>query len=138
MKKWMLVLLPALFSISFLNACTFGYNIKNKALVLSAEAFDQDVEKRGKDAFTEAEQQKAYAELLRKNSRLELKSFSLKGDNEATGELEIETVPRSLDADFAKTPRKDWATKFKSSVQSKTYTLQLKKTDTWQLSPLTF
>jgi hypothetical protein len=121
-----------------LNACTFGYNIKNKALVLSAEAFDQDVEKRGKDAFTDAEQQKAYAELLRKNSRLELKSFLLKDDNNATGELEVETVPRSLDEEFAKTPRKDWVTKFKSSVQSKTYPLQLKKTDTWQLSPLTF
>jgi anionic cell wall polymer biosynthesis LytR-Cps2A-Psr (LCP) family protein len=135
MKKLILLLLPALFvSLS----CTSGYTVKNKARVLSAEKFDNEVQARAKENFVDATEQKVFADFLKKNSRIEINSFELKGDNEAVGELTVQTFPRTLDPELKKVSGKEWQTKVQAALEKKSYPFTMKKTDVWTITGLPF
>lgn len=136
MKKLSLILMPFFF---LSLACTANFTVKNKARVLTVEKFDNEVQARAKENFVDVTEQKVFADFIKKNSRVDLKSFELKSDTEAAGELTVETFPRSLDAELKKVSGKEWQAKVQAALEKKTYPFTMKKNaDVWELGPIAF
>jgi hypothetical protein len=113
------------------TACTSNFVVRNQAVVLSAEKFDNEVIALSKENYTEAEQQKMFADFIKKNSRVEIDKIEVNG-NDATAELTIRTPSRALYPELKTLPGKEWATKVDTSMENRRYSLTLKKTgDSW-------
>lgn len=116
-----------------LTACT-KQRVKNKALVLAVEKFDNEANQTAQAFFVDQSMQKVFVDFTRANSRLEVDSVELKGDNEATAQLTIETFPKQLVEELSTISGKEWKAKVDAAKQKKTYTLKLQKVDdVWKL-----
>lgn len=125
--------LSTTFLILFLLACTSTYTVKNRALFLSAEKFDNEVLALSKENFVDLEQQKVFADFVKKNSRIEIDQVEVKGD-EATANLRIHTISKSIYPEFKTVSGKDWKAKADAAMEYRNYSLTLKKSnDSWQI-----
>lgn len=117
-----------------LTGCTNKQRVKNKALVLAVEQFDNQVQETAKAQFVDQALQKGFVDLTRENTKIDVESIDLKSDTEATAQLTIESFPMSLVEELKKTPIKDWKGKMAAAKQKKTYTLKLQKIEgTWKI-----
>lgn len=125
-----------LLSIGFLLAftgCT-KQGIKNKALVMSVEAFDSEAQTAGKENFIDADQQKIFAEFIKKHTQIDVDNVETQGDSEATARLLIKTFSKSIYPELKTISGKDWAAKVSENMETKKYNLKLKKVDgVWKI-----
>jgi hypothetical protein len=120
--------------LSFLfTACLSTFVVKNRATVLSAEKFDNEVIAASKDNFVDLEQQKVFADFIKKNSRMVIDNVEVKDDT-ATADLTIISPARILYAEFKTISGKEWQAKADANMESRSFRLNLKKTnDSWQI-----
>jgi hypothetical protein len=124
MKKIILALLLG-FTFAF-SGCT-KQSIKNRALFLSAEKFDNEAQIAGKENFVDLEQQKIFSEFIKVNTRIDVDKVELQNEDEATARLVIESFPKKLYASLQTISGKEWKEKLKVGRESNTYSLKLKK-----------
>jgi hypothetical protein len=118
----------------FISACTQTFTVKNRALVLSAERFDDEVQHVSKENFVDIEQQKVFADFIKKNSRIDVSDVEVK-DKEATAQLKIRTISKSIFPELKTISGKDWQAKVDANMEERSYSLVLKKSgDSWQIS----
>lgn len=132
MKK--IITLISLGFLLVLSGCT-QQSLKNRALFLSAEKFDNETQAAGKENFVDAEQQKVFSDFIKKNTRIDVSNVELQNENEATARLEIETLSKSQYATLKTISGKEWKEKVKSAKDKKTYILKLKKSNgNWEIT----
>ncbi|MGZ3743187.1 MAG: hypothetical protein ACXWRE_02050 [Pseudobdellovibrionaceae bacterium] len=132
MKKIIIMVSLGVF-FAFLG-CT-KQSIKNRALFLSAEKFDNEVQIAGKENFVDVEQQKTFSEFIKKNTLIDIKDVELQNENEATAHLVIVTFPKSLYGSLKTIPSKEWNEKAHAAKETKTYLLKLKKVNkNWEIT----
>ncbi len=126
--------LIALISMGFLLAftgCT-KMGVKNRALVMSAEAFDNEAQSAAKTTFADQEQQKIFADFIKLNTQIDVSDVELQGDNDATAKLTVVTFSKSVYPELVAISGKDWKAKIAEKMETKHYNLKLKKTGgTW-------
>lgn len=123
--------LITLISIGFLLAftgCT-KMGVKNRALVMSAEAFDNEAQSAAKSTFVDQEQQKTFADFIKLNTKIDVSDVELQGDDDATAKLTIVTFSKSVYPELVTISGKDWKAKIAEKMETKHYKLKLKKTD---------
>ncbi|HEY8269486.1 MAG TPA: hypothetical protein VIG33_01250 [Pseudobdellovibrionaceae bacterium] len=131
MKKIILIITLG-FVFSFLG-CT-KQSIKNRALFLSVEKFDNEAQVAGKENFVDAEQQNVFSEFIKVNTRIDVSEVELQNENEATARLTVETFPKSLYSTLKTISGKEWKEKVKAAKERKTYLLKMKKTNgDWEI-----
>jgi hypothetical protein len=114
-------------------ACTSPFTVKNRALVLSAEKFDNEAHVVAKENFADLEQQKVFADFIKKNSRLDVENVKLDGDN-ATAELVIKTPAKRVIPELKTISVKEWQSKAAAAMETRYYSLTLKKeNDSWAI-----
>jgi hypothetical protein len=116
-------------SVAFLlvfTGCT-KQGIKNKALVLSAEKFDNESLEAGKANYVDLEEQKIFAEFIKKNTQIDVDNVEMQNDEEATARLIIVTLPKSVYAELKGISGKDWKEKVRGAKEVKTYNIKMKK-----------
>lgn len=126
MKKYI-----ALFTLSFaiaLVGCT-KQSVKNRALALSIEKFDNEAQTEGKANFVDEAQQKIFTDFVKMNTVIDVDNVELQGDNEATARLMIQSFSKSVIPELKTISGKDWKAKIESAKEVKTYNLKLKKVD---------
>ena len=109
-----------------LTGCTKQV-IKNKALVLSVEKFDNEALDAGKANYVDLEEQKIFAEFIKKNTKIDVRDVETQSDDEATGLLVIESLPKSIFPELKGVSGKDWNDKIKGTKEAHTYNLKMKK-----------
>jgi hypothetical protein len=121
------------FGILTLIACTTSFAVKNRALVLSAEKFDNEVLAIAKDSYVDLEQQKVFADFIKKYSRIDVNDVDIKGDD-ATAEMVIHTPARSIYPELKTISGKDWKAKADTAMENRTYALTLKNVKgSWEI-----
>ncbi len=131
MKK----ILSVLFAVIFVFCgCTSSYAVKNRALVLAAENLDRELLASATQNFVDLEQQKIFADFMKKNSRVDVSNVDVKGD-EATAQLTVKTPAKTIYAVLGTISGKDWQAKVDASMETRHYSLSLKKTnDSWKIT----
>jgi hypothetical protein len=132
--------LITLISIGFLLAftgCT-KQGVKNRALVMSVENFDNDAQLAAKATFVDQEQQKAFADFIKMNTKIDVDNVEMQSDDEATARLTIVTFSKSVYPELVTISGKDWKTKIADKMETKHYNLKLKKADNaWKITEKT-
>ena len=133
MKKTIILIF---ISISFIFIGCTKQGIRNKALVLSVEKFDNEAQSAGKAHFVDLEQQKIFAEFIKSNTKIDVDNVELQNnDEEATARLIIDSFSKNLYTELPTISGREWKEKVKAARETKTYTLKLKKTkDIWQIT----
>lgn len=132
MKK--IITLISLSLLVVFTGCT-KMGIKNRALSLSIEKFDSDAQTAAKTVFVDQEQQKLFADVIKKNTQIDVDNIEMQGDNEATARLLISSFSKSIYPELSTISGKDWQAKIDSAKEVKTYTLKLQKLDgKWQIT----
>lgn len=112
--------------------------VKNRALALSIEKFDAETQTAAQANFVDKEQQKVFAEFVRKNTKMQIDDVELQGDNAATAKLTIRTFSPTLYPELKTISGKDWKPKAEAAMESKIYNLKLAKDgDTWKIGEQT-
>lgn len=115
------------------TACT-KQGIKNRAVALAIEQFDDEAQTTAKTHFVDLEQQKVFIDFTKMSTKIEVESVEIKSDTEATAQLVIKTFPKSLAVELATISGKEWKNKADAAMETKTYTLKLQKVDNiWKL-----
>lgn len=129
-----------LISLSFVLAiagCT-KQGIKNRALLLSVEKFDAEAQADGRANFVDQEQQKVFAEFIKKNTKIEVDNVEMQGDDSATARLTIQTFSKSVYPDLKTISGKDWAAKIATVKETRNYNLKLQKVNSvWKITDQT-
>ena len=110
------------------TGCT-KMGVKNRALVMSAESFDNEAQLAAKATFVDQEQQKTFADFIKINTQIDVDNVELQGDNDATARLTIVTFSKSVYPELVAISGKDWKAKIAEKMETKHYNLKLKKTD---------
>lgn len=132
MKK-LITLISLSFLIAFTGCTKMG--IKNRALSVSIEKFDTDAQTAAKTVFVDQEQQKLFADVIKKNTQIDVDNVEMQGDTEATARLIISTFSKSIYPELGTISGKDWQAKIDSAKEVKTYNLKLQKLDgKWQIT----
>jgi len=122
------------FLMLFTLACTSSYGLKNKATLMSAEKFDKEVIALSKDQYPDPEQQKVFADFIKKNSRIEVSNVEIK-DETATADLAIWTPKQSVYPELKVVSGKVWKAKIDANMETRKYTLSLKKINkSWEIT----
>lgn len=128
--------LITLISIGFLLVfvgCT-KQGVKNRALAMSIEKFDNEAQVASKATFVDQEQQKMFADFIKLNTQIDVDNVELQGDNDATARLTIKTFSKSIYPELQAISGKDWKAKIATAMETKTYNLKLQKIDNaWKI-----
>jgi hypothetical protein len=117
---------------SSLVGCT-KFAVKNKATVLSAESFDNELIRQSKDQYPDPEQQKMFSDYIKKNSRLEVSNVDIKDDT-ATADLSILTPKTSVFPEMKGVSGREWQAKIDANMETRKYKLNLKRIkDSWEI-----
>jgi len=126
MKK--LITLISISLLMTLTGCTKQV-VKNRALALSIEKFDDDAQAESKTQFVDVEQQKVFVDFVKTNTTIEVGNVELQGDNDATAKLTIKTFSKSIIPQLKEVSGKEWKAKIAAAMETKVYDLKLKKID---------
>lgn len=116
-----------------LEACTFGWSLKNEALALSIEKFEKDTQTSAREIFADPQQQQNFEDFIRENSVIDVESVDVKNPDEAAAKVMIQTFPKSFYSELKGLPAKDWKAKAAATKETKVYTVTLRKDKNWQL-----
>lgn len=108
------------------TGCT-KQGIKNRALLLAVEKFDNEAQETAKANFVDQEQQKVFADFTKANTSIDADNVDLKSDTEATVRISIETFPKSVIEELKTISGKDWKAKVAATREKKSYTMKLQK-----------
>lgn len=129
--KYFLLLFVSLFV--GVTACT-KQALKNRALVLAVEKFDNEAQDTAKAHFVDKEQQKVFTDFTKMNTKMEVDSIDIKSDTEATAQLSVKTFSKTIIPELTAMSGKDWKSKVEANMETKKYTLKLQKVDnSWKL-----
>ncbi|RYZ88515.1 MAG: hypothetical protein EOP04_09220 [Proteobacteria bacterium] len=123
MKKTISVLM--LMSVFLLASCTNNFAVKNKALVLSVEKFDNEVVAHSKDMYPDPEQQKMFSDFIKKNTKVEIDNVEVK-DEDGSADLAITTPKQSVYPELKGISGKDWKAKIDANMEVRKFKLTLK------------
>ena len=117
-----------------LTACT-KQGIKNRALFLAVESFDNEAQQTAKANFIDVEQQKVFADFTKANTSIDAGNVDLKSDTEATVQVTIDTFPKSVIEELKTISGKDWKAKVTATREKKSYTMKLQKIEgQWKMT----
>lgn len=129
-----LLLSVSLTCLAFTTGCLSNYAVKNKALVLSVEKFDNAVIAHSKSLYPDPEQQKVFSDFIKKNSEIDVRNVEIK-DDDATADLEIKTPKESVYAELKGVSGREWKSKIDSNMEVRKFKLTLKNLKkSWEIT----